>query len=129
MKQGKNTVDGIAHIRIVRTIRKGIVNDGLAVADHPHAGGGIVVISIHLGNGLAQNIRRGHLVDGGLDIIIKNHDALIVGHEYAKIHIAKQIHKGYPAEIHSGQAKPAHSIFIQNLHACILTKKQDRVKD
>ncbi len=71
MKQGKNTVDGIAHIRIVRTIRKGIVNDGLAVADHPHAGGGIVVISIHLGNGLAQNIRRGHLVDGGLDIIIK----------------------------------------------------------
>jgi hypothetical protein len=95
------------------------------VFEHPHAGGRVIVVLINLGDGFAQDIGRVHLVDGGLDLIVKNQDALVVGHEHAQVQITEQIHERQTAEINAGQAEPFYIISVGKSHGRILSNSTD----
>jgi hypothetical protein len=118
-------VNGVAHIGVVGPVGQGVIDDGLAVFEDPHAGGGVVVVFVNRCDGPAQDIRRVHLVDGGLDIIVENQDTLVVGHEHAQIQITQQIHERQTAEINAGQAEPFHIVSVGKSHGRILSNSTD----
>ena len=91
---------------------------GCPVSEHAHAGAAVVVVFIHIGNFLSENVRRIEIVDFGLDIIIEDEDPLIVGHKDPLIEIDQQFDEVDLIKIESVYQKIGDRIALKVSHRC-----------